>query len=76
MCWFVRIVVNVIQLVLVQSLFTMWKDEELVQKRLNELNVQGVPVELERTATLNSQYYQNNAYAQSMESLNSIGMKR
>ncbi|XP_045460863.1 uncharacterized protein LOC123671189 [Harmonia axyridis] len=75
-CWFVRIVVNVVQLVLVQSLFTMWKDEELVDKRLRELNVQGVPVQMEGSATLNSQYYQNNAYAQSVESLNSIGIKR
>ncbi|KAL3285662.1 hypothetical protein HHI36_000194 [Cryptolaemus montrouzieri] len=75
-CWFVRIMVNVVQLVLIQSLYTMWKDEELIMKRLRGLNVHAVPVQMERTPTLNSQYYQNNAYAQSMESLNSIGMKR
>ncbi|KAK9883878.1 hypothetical protein WA026_004817 [Henosepilachna vigintioctopunctata] len=75
-CWFVRIIVNVVQLILIQSLYTMWKDEELVLKRLKEMNLQNVPVQMDRTATLNSQYYQNNAFAQSVESLNSIGMKR
>jgi hypothetical protein len=68
--WLVRILVNVIQLILIQSLYTSWKDEELVEKRLQDLNMTAIPIPRESLQSLNSQYYQNNAYDNSSEELN------
>lgn len=72
--WLVRIVVNVIQLILIQSLYTTWKDEEIVEKRLRDLTMAPIPIPRESLASLNSQYYQNNAYDNSEEM--NIGLKR
>ncbi|XP_019865222.1 uncharacterized protein LOC109594441 [Aethina tumida] len=69
-CWLIRIVVNVIELILIQSLYTMWKDEEMVVKRLRDLNMTAIPIPSENLAPLNSQYYQNNGYEHSMDHLN------
>jgi hypothetical protein len=68
--WLVRILANVIQLILIQSLYTSWKDEELVEKRLQDLNMTAIPIPRESLQSLNSQYYQNNAYDNSSEELN------
>ncbi|KAJ8926053.1 hypothetical protein NQ315_009908 [Exocentrus adspersus] len=65
-CWLIRILVNVIELILIQSLYTMWKDEEMVDKRLRDLNMTAI----ENLPPLNSQYYHNNGYDHSMEQIN------
>ncbi|KAJ8963318.1 hypothetical protein NQ318_018787 [Aromia moschata] len=70
-CWLIRILVNVIELVLIQSLYTMWKDEELVDKRLRDLNMAILPIPAENLPPLNSQYYQNNGYDHSADQINS-----
>ncbi|XP_018569966.1 uncharacterized protein LOC108909969 isoform X2 [Anoplophora glabripennis] len=69
-CWLIRIVVNVIEIILIQSLYTMWKDEELVNKRLRDLTMAAVPISRENLPPLNSQYYQNNGYDHSVEQIN------
>ena len=56
-----------IQLILIQSLYTSWKDEEVVEKRLRDLNMTAIPIPRESLPQLNSQYYQNNAYDNSEE---------
>ncbi|RZC41651.1 uncharacterized protein BDFB_010598, partial [Asbolus verrucosus] len=73
--WLVRIIVNVVQLILIQSLYTSWKDEEIVEKRLRDLNMAAIPIPRESLPPLNSQYYQNNAYDNSLEEMN-LGLKR
>ncbi|XP_008192713.2 uncharacterized protein Rcd6 isoform X1 [Tribolium castaneum] len=72
--WLVRIVVNVIQLILIQSLYTTWKDEEIVEKRLRDFTMAPIPIPRESLASLNSQFYQNNAYDNSEEM--AMGLKR
>ncbi|VEN41584.1 unnamed protein product [Callosobruchus maculatus] len=69
-CWLVRIFVNVIEVVLVQSVYTIWKDEELVSKRFRELNMAAIAIQGEEIPPLNSQFYQNNGYEHSIENLN------
>lgn len=69
-CWLIRIVVNVIQLILIQSLYTLWKDEELVIKRLRDLNMTAISIPRDNLPPLNSQFYQNNGYEHSMDNLN------
>lgn len=64
-CWLIRIIVNVIQIILIQSLYSMWKDEELIDKRMQELA--GVAIGVENAPGLNSQYYQNNGYEESVD---------
>lgn len=76
-CWFARILANVIEIIIVQSLYSIWKEEELVAKRLRDLNVM---IPIPRDASLNSLHnpvpvYQNNAFEGSVEHLNS-GLKR
>lgn len=66
-CWLLRILVNVIQLVLIQSLYTIWKNEDLMDKRLQELT--GVSIGPEGASPINSQYYQNNGYDVSVDQL-------
>lgn len=68
--WLFRIVTNVIQIILVQSLYTMWKDEELLEKRLRDLNMSALSIPRDALPPLNSQYYQNNAYDTSLEEIN------
>ncbi|KAJ8976312.1 hypothetical protein NQ317_010266 [Molorchus minor] len=70
-CWLIRIIISVIELVLIQSLYTMWKDEELVGKRLRDLNMAILPIPAESMPPLNSQYYQNNGYDHSTEHIDS-----
>lgn len=48
----------------------MWKDEELVNKRLRDLNMAPMPIARENLPPLNSQYYQNNGYDHSVEQIN------
>lgn len=74
-CWVARIVTNVIAIVIVQSLYSIWKEEELVTKRLQDLSMATVQIPRD-ASTLNSQYYQNNAYHDSMDHLNVVGLKR
>lgn len=75
-CWVARIVTNVIAIVVVQSLYSIWKEEELVNKRLHDLSI--VTAQLPRECSmnsLNSQYYQNNAFNGSLDQL-SPNLKR
>ncbi|CAH1960182.1 unnamed protein product [Acanthoscelides obtectus] len=69
-CWLVRISVNVIEVVLVQSVYTIWKDEDLVNKRFRELNMAAITLQGEEIPPLNSEFYQNNGYEHSIENLN------
>lgn len=69
-CWLIRIIINVIEIILIQSLYTMWKDEELLDKRLRDLTLSAIPVPSENMAPLHSQFYQNNGYEHSLEHLN------
>lgn len=76
-CWFARILANVIEIIIVQSLYAAWKEEELVAKRLRDLSLQAVTIPRDTSLNqLNSQYYQNNGYQSSVEQLNVIGLKR
>lgn len=71
-CWFIRIIVNVIELILIQSLYSMWKDEELVEKRMRDLAIAAaIPIQTDTLGALNSHMYQNNGYEQSLEQLES-----
>lgn len=71
-CWFIRIVVNVIELVSIQSVYSMWKDEEIVEKRMRDLAVAAaIPIPPETMAPLNSHIYQNNGYEHSVEQIES-----
>ncbi|KAF7274100.1 reduction in Cnn dots 6 [Rhynchophorus ferrugineus] len=74
-CWLIRIVINVVQIVLIQSLYTIWKEEDIVDKRMRDMSAgsaMGEPVPI-----LNSQYYQNNGYDGSLDQLNMTNtMKR
>lgn len=72
-CWIARIAANVIAVIIVQSLYSIWKEEEIITKRLHDLNMSSM--QIPRDASLNSQYYQNNAYENSVDNLNS-GLKR
>lgn len=67
-CWLFRIIVNVIQIILIQSLYTLWKDEDLINKRIQELSV--VSVSAENAPALNGHYYHNNGYNGSVEHFN------
>ncbi|KAK5649144.1 hypothetical protein RI129_004036 [Pyrocoelia pectoralis] len=73
-CWFARILANVIEIIMIQSLYSLWKEEELVAKRLHDLNVM---IPIPRETSLNSVVhnpipaYQNNAFEGSIENLNS-----
>lgn len=73
-CWLARIIANVMEVIIVQSLYSTWKDEELVNERLRDLTMTAIPIPRESLNPLNSQFYQNNAYEHSMEHLN--GLKR
>ncbi|XP_056634959.1 uncharacterized protein LOC130891048 [Diorhabda carinulata] len=66
-CWLIRIIINVIEIILIHSLHTKWKEEELVHKRIRDLNMVAIPVQGDNLPTLNSQFYQNNAYDTSLE---------
>ncbi|ERL85068.1 uncharacterized protein LOC109542578 isoform X1 [Dendroctonus ponderosae] len=59
-CWLLRIIVNLIQIVLIQSLYSLWKDDDLMVKRMQTLG--GMGMNGENGSTLNSQYYQNNGF--------------
>ncbi|CAG9772718.1 unnamed protein product [Ceutorhynchus assimilis] len=52
-CWLLRIIVNVIQIILIQSLYTLWKDEDLMEKRIQEMAGMESAV---------SENYQNNGF--------------
>ncbi|KAK4884098.1 hypothetical protein RN001_000369 [Aquatica leii] len=76
-CWFARILANVIEIIIIQSLYSMWKEEELVAKRLRDLNVM---IPIPRDTSLNTLHnsipvYQNNAFEGSIENL-STSLKR
>ncbi|XP_066151766.1 uncharacterized protein Rcd6 [Euwallacea fornicatus] len=66
-CWLLRILVNVIQLILIQSLYTVWKDEDLTEKRFQELTA--VAIGAENGSGINGQYYHNNGYDTSVDQL-------
>lgn len=59
-CWLLRIIVNLIQIVLIQSLYSLWKDEDLLEKRMQTLG--GIGINGENCPSLHSQYYQNNGF--------------
>lgn len=68
--WLIRIIVNVVELMLIQSLYTSWKDEELVMKRLRDLSATAIPIPRDTLHPLNThQFYQNNAYDHSMDQI-------
>lgn len=69
-CWSARITATVIGLVIIQSLYSSWKEEEMVAKRLRELNMSAMSIPRDP-----SQYYQNNAFESSMDDINT-GIKR
>lgn len=71
-CWLARIIANVVEIIIVQSLYSTWKDEELVSERLRDLTMTAIPIPRESLSPLNSQFYQNNAYEHSMEQLNQL----
>lgn len=73
-CWSARLIATVVEVIIVQSLYASWKDEELVNKRLRDLTMTGITIPREAVSPLNSQYYHNNAYENSVEHLN--GLKR
>lgn len=75
-CWLARIIANVVEVIIVQSLYSTWKDEEIVNKRLRDLNMTAIPIPRENLGPLNSQFYQNNAYENSLDQLNVNGLKR
>lgn len=74
-CWLARILANVIEIVLVQSLYTSWKEEEIVSKRLRDLSLQAVTIPAETAAYHQNggPFYQNNAFNTSMEQLQYLG---
>ncbi|XP_022911911.1 uncharacterized protein [Onthophagus taurus] len=74
-CWLARIVANVIGFVAIQSLYTIWKEEELVDKRLRDLNMTAVtlprdPASLGALSAVHG--YQNNAYDSSYDHVNNL----
>ncbi|XP_028139777.1 uncharacterized protein LOC114333973 isoform X1 [Diabrotica virgifera virgifera] len=71
-CWLIRILINVIEIILIHSLHAMWKEEELLHKRIRDLNMVAISLPGENLSPLNSQFYQNNAYELSTEHLNTI----
>lgn len=75
-CWLARIIANVVEVIIVQSLYSTWKDEEVVNKRLRDLNMTAITIPRENLSPLNSQFYQNNAYENSLDQLNANGLKR
>ncbi|XP_060536594.1 uncharacterized protein LOC132708331 isoform X2 [Cylas formicarius] len=68
-CWLLRIIVNVIEIILVQSLYTTWKDEELDDKRLRDLTVPGT---VANTTPFTAPFYQNAGYEQSVNNFNEL----
>lgn len=77
-CWLTRILVNVVQLILVQSLYSTWKDEEIIVSRLAHINggIRSGSV-INGSIAPENLYYQNNAFTQSIENLSSgIAYKR
>lgn len=63
---------NVVEIIIVQSLYSAWKEEELVNERLRDLTMTAIPIPRESLSPLNSQFYQNNAYEHSIEHLNDL----
>lgn len=61
-------IANVVEVIIVQSLYSTWKDEEVVNKRLRDLTLAPVPVPGESIGP--HQFYQNNAFEGSVEHLN------
>lgn len=75
-CWLIRIVINVVQIILIQSLYTLWKEEDIVTKRLRDMTSTGSVIG-DVPPSINSQYYQNNGYDGSLDQLNMTdSMKR
>lgn len=75
-CWLARLIANVVAVIIVQSVYSSWKEEEHVTKRLQDLNMTSIPINrIASLSSLTNQYYQNNAYENSMEQLN-MGLKR
>lgn len=66
-CWLARVLANVFGVVIVQSLYSTWKEEELVMKRLQQMNMTSIPIP--RDPELTSSHFHNNAYAASIEHL-------
>lgn len=72
-CWLARILANVVGLLIVHSLYALWKEESLVEKRLRDLSMAAVTIPTDPSLTsLGSHYYQNNAFESSLEHLNRI----
>lgn len=50
----------------------MWKDEEVVEKRIRDLAISAsIAIPTETLTQLNSHLYQNNGYEQSLEQIES-----
>lgn len=71
-CWFARIMANVIEIIVIQSLYTIWKDEEMVGKRLQDLSMTAIPIPRDSF----SQGYQNNAFDFPVVEPVGVGVKR
>lgn len=72
-CWLARILANVVGLLIVHSLYVLWKDEDSVEKRLRDLSMTAVTIPSDASLNpLGSQYYQNNAFESSLEQLNRL----
>ncbi|KAK9730112.1 hypothetical protein QE152_g15461 [Popillia japonica] len=72
-CWLARILANMVGLLVVHSLFTLWKEEDLVEKRLRDLSMTAVTIPGDASLnSLGSHYYQNNAFESSIEQLNRL----
>ncbi|XP_018322921.1 uncharacterized protein LOC108735459 [Agrilus planipennis] len=77
-CWFARIISNVVEFILVQSLYSTWKQEELINKRLRDLHSTVVPLPRDSSlnlSTLGTVAYHNNGFDGSMDRIGS-GIKR
>lgn len=67
-CWLARVLANVFGVVIVQSLYATWKEEEDVLKRLQNINMTSV----QREPELPTSHFHNNAYAASIEHFGTI----
>lgn len=68
-CWLARVLANVFGVVIVQSLYSTWKEEELVMKRLHQMNLTALPMQRDPELNVPNSHFHNNAYAASIEHL-------
>lgn len=67
-CWLARVLANVFGVVIVQSLYSTWKEEEMVIKRLQHMNM----TTMARDAELANSHFHNNAFTGSIDHFGTI----